>query len=334
MENNNDYKDGFYYILLNYNGKWIYDKLIQIISDKNNRTIVTHGIGECKVHNLKSYYLLDVMYYQKAPYLDNKSQYINLNPDNKRIIPAKLNAGECYREIYRPILSREKIDLCRNSALSEYMDLDYYDYPIFNTNKFISDFNQLQILIELIEKVFRYISPAQKNMETYGNELRNIIILACTEVESLWKDTLLSNNYTNKKILSTKDYVKLLDILKLNEYKIKFNLYPDIEEVCPFENWKIKPATQSLSWYSDYNAIKHNRLNEFSKANLKNAIESVSAVVIMLIAKYGYTNIYWKTKIENLISITEIPDWGFEDYYIPPIWSKDGLKWEKINFFK
>ena len=54
----------------------------------------------------------------------------------------------------------------------------------------------------------------------------------------------------------------------------------------------------------------------------------------MLIAKYGYTNIYWKTKIENLISITEIPDWEFEDYYIPPIWSKDGLKWKEINFFK
>lgn len=333
MENNKNYNDGFYYILSNYNDKWIYNNLIQITSNENNKILIVHSLGELKVHNIKYYFLRDIIQDQKYLFTKDIFQSLNLNSNNKRIIPAKLSAGESYKDIYRPVLSQEKIDLCRNSYLLEYMDLDYFDSPIFNTNKFISDFNQLQILIELIEKVFKYISPVQKNMETFGNELRNIIILACTEVESLWKDTLLSNNYANKK-LTTKDYVELLSILKLNEYKIKFNFYPDIEEVSPFSNWNTKSTTQSLSWYSDYNAIKHDRLNEFSKATLKNAIESVSAVVIMLIAKYGYTNIYWKTKIENLISITEIPDWGFEDYYIPPIWSKDGLKWKEINFFK
>lgn len=333
MENNENYNDGFYYILSNYNDKWIYNNLIQITSNENNKILIVHSLGELKVHNIKYYFLRDIIQDQKYLFTKDIFQSLNLNSNNKRIIPAKLSAGESYKDIYRPVLSQEKIDLCRNSYLLEYMDWDYFDSPIFNTNKFISDFNQLQILIELIEKVFKYISPVQKNMETFGNELRNIIILACTEVESLWKDTLLSNNYANKK-LTTKDYVELLSILKLNEYKIKFNFYPDIEEVSPFSNWNTKSTTQSLSWYSDYNAIKHDRLNEFSKATLKNAIESVSAVVIMLIAKYGYTNIYWKTKIENLISITEIPDWGFEDYYIPPIWSKDGLKWKEINFFK
>lgn len=333
MENNKNYNDGFYYILSNYKDKWIYNNLIQITSNENNKVLIVHSIGDLKVHNIKYYFLRDIIQDQKYLFTKDIFQSLNLNSNNKRIIPAKLSAGESYKDIYRPVLSQEKIDLCRNSYLLEYMDLDYFDSPIFNTNKFISDFNQLQILIELIEKVFKYISPEQKNMETFGNELRNIIILACTEVESLWKDTLLSNNYANKK-LTTKDYVELLSILKLNEYKIKFNFYPDIEEVSPFSNWNTKSTTQSLSWYSDYNAIKHNRLNEFSKATLKNAIESVSAVVIMLIAKYGYTNIYWKTKIENLISITEIPDWGFEDYYIPPIWSKGGLKWKEINFFK
>lgn len=333
MENNKNYNDGFYYILSNYNGKWIYNNLIQITSNENNKKIITHSIGDLKVHKIKYYFLRTVIPDQERPFTKDIFQSPSINSDNKKITSAKLNAGESYKDIYRPVLSQEKIDLCRNPYLLEHMDLDYFDSPIFNTNKFISDFNQLQILIELIEKVFKYISPVQKNMETFGNELRNIIILACTEVESLWKDTLLSNNYANKK-LTTKDYVELLSILKLNEYKIKFNFYPDIEEVSPFSNWNTKSTTQSLSWYSDYNAIKHDRLNEFSKATLKNAIESVSAVVIMLIAKYGYTNIYWKTKIENLISITEIPDWEFEDYYIPPIWSKDGLKWKEINFFK
>lgn len=332
MENNKNYNNGFYYILSNYNDKWIYNNLIQITSNENNKILIVHSIGDLKVHNIKYYFLRDIIQDQKHLFTKDIFQLLNLNSNNIKIIPAKLNAGECYKDIHRPVLSQEKIDLCRNPYLLEYMDLDYFDSPIFNTNKFISDFNQLQILIELIEKVFKYISPVQKNMETFGNELRNIIILACTEVESLWKDTLLSNNYANKK-LTTKDYVKLLSILKLNEYKIKFNFYPDIEEVSPFSNWNTKSPTQSLSWYSDYNAIKHDRLNEFSKATLKNAIESVSAVVIMLIAKYGYTNIYWKTKIENLISITEIPDWGFEDYYIPPFWSKDEPKWKEINFF-
>ena len=45
--------------------------------------------------------------------------------------------------------------------------------------------------------------------------------------------------------------------------------------------------TTDLSWYADYNAVKHNREEEFERANLLCAFQALSAVAVMLVAQFG-----------------------------------------------
>ena len=126
------------------------------------------------------------------------------------------------------------------------------------------------------------------------------MILACTEVEAQWKNVLSENGYQksektkagklvliDKKYWNTKDYVKLVTKMKLNEYFIVFEQYPSIFELKPFVDWNSGKPTESLIWYSAYNSVKHNREGKFEEATLENAINAVAAVIVVFIAQYN-----------------------------------------------
>ncbi len=51
----------------------------------------------------------------------------------------------------------------------------------------------------------------------------------------------------------------------------------------PLKEWNIG---YSLSWYKDYNIVKHNRTKQFEKANLSNLVNSFCALRIMLFVQY------------------------------------------------
>jgi hypothetical protein len=131
---------------------------------------------------------------------------------------------------------------------------------------------QVVALREQLERIFRTVQPLEENYKTYGHDIRDLLILAATEVEAHWKGVLKANGIEGE---STRDYVKLLPVLKLNKYAIQLPFYPWLGAVRPFENWVPNPSSQSLSWYDAYNAVKHNREENFSRATLLNAIQAV-----------------------------------------------------------
>ena len=63
--------------------------------------------------------------------------------------------------------------------------------------------------------------------------------------------------------------------------------------------------------------IKHDREVNFSLSNLENAIESVMAYAILLIAQYGYRNSLWNEKLGKVIDVHKEPLWNIRDFYIP-----------------
>jgi hypothetical protein len=107
------------------------------------------------------------------------------------------------------------------------------------------------------------------NFEAYGHEIRNLLILAATEVEAHWKGVLRANS---QRADTTADYVKLLPAMKLNEYAVKLPFYPWLDAVKPFKGWSNSKTTQSLAWYDAYNAVKHDRETEFEKGTLLRAL--------------------------------------------------------------
>lgn len=123
------------------------------------------------------------------------------------------------------------------------------------------------------------------NSECFSNEFIKHYQAICSEVDVILKSICkeinivsVANNmeqYTNE-ILSVwsgivGQKVKLGDV-----------------ELQPFLNWSASPSYQSPDWWTPYNKVKHERLANYKKANLKNTLNALSALYILeqYIAKY------------------------------------------------
>jgi hypothetical protein len=147
---------------------------------------------------------------------------------------------------------------------------------------------QLTVLTRQLDRICQTVHPSKEHANVFGHDIRNLLILACTEVENHWRGVLVANGGVTKDRYSTRDYVALQDATKLNEYAVSFPNYPWFDSHRPYEGWGSSGRpTQDLGWYDAYNAVKHNRETEFARATLHNAFDAISACVIMMAAQFG-----------------------------------------------
>jgi hypothetical protein len=130
-------------------------------------------------------------------------------------------------------------------------------------------------------RICQTVQPEGKNLDAFGHDIRNLLILACTEAETHWRGVLVANGVTQDRY-TTNDYVKLRDPMKLDEYAVTFPNYPWLAAFKPYEGWNTAKPTCSLGWYDAYNAVKHNRETEFERATLRRVFEAISACVVMM----------------------------------------------------
>ena len=149
--------------------------------------------------------------------------------------------------------------------------------------------SQLTALMRQLDLICQTVHPSEDTFNTFGHSIRNLLILACTEVETHWRGILAANNFM-KDQYNTTHYVILPDAMRLGDYAVAFPSFPWLGPIRPLEGWGTsgKPS-QDLSWYAAYNAVKHNRENEFHRATLRRVFEAVSASVIMMVAQFGST---------------------------------------------
>jgi hypothetical protein len=163
-------------------------------------------------------------------------------------------------------------------------------------------------------EVFKTVAPSHKQLSVYGHAIRNIIILACTELDARMQSILANNGVSpDGKYFEMKDYFKLKEALRLDEYKLSFYRYGDLGTFSPFSTWE---NNEQLYWYQAYNHIKHNREKHFAEAKLFNALNAIMAYAIILIAQYGYRNDLWRETVGKIIHIEKEPKWDLEDFYI------------------
>lgn len=147
----------------------------------------------------------------------------------------------------------------------------------------------LRILIERLDDLLLYIEPDGPGLESFGHKTRELLILASTEVENQWTALLRKSSIYRSltRNLTTQDYVKLLYPAFLSEYQGKLRNYDTVTPVMPFGKWNPSRPTQSLSWYDSYNKTKHDRTSHFSRATLRNAIEAVTADLVLFCVRCG-----------------------------------------------
>jgi hypothetical protein len=220
---------------------------------------------------------------------------------------ASLEPGQFYPRIARPAM--EGVGGLLNMPVKKHSD----------TNFVITSRSQLATLVRQLELICQTVHPVETTFDAFGHNIRNLLILACTEVESHWRGVLDANGI-RKDRYTTQDYVKLQQAMKLEDFELAFPSFPWLDPIRPFAGWTGTGAspTQTLPWYAAYNAAKHNREHEFEKANLRTAFEAVTACAVMMIAQFGLGfGLGLKTELSAFFHVASFPQWPLGEFYIP-----------------
>lgn len=217
----------------------------------------------------------------------------------------RLGPGEYFPRMARPSSTRPECSPGHNP-----------DQCAAGRNARTTSTGQLHALIQELQQICRVVHPISDNFTAYGHEIRNIIIIASTEVEAHWKNILKANGKNGK---NTRDYVKLSLPMKLGEYRIALPWCPWLDPIAPFENWMpCSTPTKLLPWYDAYNNIKHDRETNFAQATLINALKSVTGCFVMLCAQYGWDFAKrGEAAADAFFRLIDAPTWEPSEIYVP-----------------
>jgi hypothetical protein len=176
----------------------------------------------------------------------------------------------------------------------------------------------VRTLLAALQEVLRVIEPHASNDGAYGHELRQLLILGCNEVESSFRAVLKANGYSNPGRWSTNDYVKLLPLMRLNEWAVRLPRYPDYPPMKPFAGWSAANPTQSLPWYEAYNGVKHDREQSFHSATFGHALHALAGAVVLVYAQFGLFGLRGMTRELQEIDYASEPTWALSEYYVCP----------------
>ena len=135
---------------------------------------------------------------------------------------------------------------------------------------------------------FLYNSSTPANLENsicFSNEYIKQYQAICSEIDVLLKSICLEINI-NSKADNMPQYTKVVlgQWPQIEKQKVLFKEF----ELQPFGGWTCIPQYNSPEWWTQYNEVKHHRLDSFKKANLKNTVNSLAALYVLecYIVKY------------------------------------------------
>jgi hypothetical protein len=178
-----------------------------------------------------------------------------------------------FRRTYRPFVKGH-----RGERQTDYiLDKRFADDPQHYIRAF-------KVIEKDMLELFDYVEPADQNEDCYSFRMHELLMRTCIEVEANCKAILNENKYHKKGDLDMNDYKKLNATHKLSEYEVKFTVWRGTSNVRrPFSAWA---SGNTLAWYQAYNAAKHDRHNEFERANFANVLQTISALVVLLSSQF------------------------------------------------
>jgi hypothetical protein len=183
----------------------------------------------------------------------------------------------------------------------------------------------LLLLIQRLDELLHFVEPSPGTLRTHSHKARELLILACTEVENAWKSYLrvAGSASFGKRDFTTNDYVKLLGPLYLAEYQVLLPRYADVPPIRPFHDWSADQPTKSLPWYDAYNKTKHDRSSHFTDATLWNCLQSVAANLVLFSVRFGPFHLFHGggtlAAYFNQLFTIELKDCSPESFYAPKV---------------
>lgn len=225
-----------------------------------------------------------------------------------------------YYRIYRPGVNRDTF----NNPTEGY-ERDALFLPEEERKSMIK---AARLIIDDFERLFEYIEPHASNENVFSHRIYELLLRACTEVESCCKGILMANGHAANNM---GDYMKIEQSSSLSGYTVEyFNWLPYKYVTQPFANWA---TGASLPWYKAYNDVKHNRCQNFSKASLKHLLDAISGLLCVIHAQIGdavqyvfESNIYFSAEA----SYVDVRSFKIIPYQIPDA-DKYDFVWDDIK---
>ncbi len=213
----------------------------------------------------------------------------------KKFKKSAMEIGVKKRHIWKPLLAN----------LEKELD--------FTTASLCRAKRDLGILIQKLQDILLYVEPDKNGLKTYSHKIRELLILACTELECTFKSYSLGKNQRMS------DYVKILEAVDLAKHKLSLVGYANPYKCCPFENWNADEPSKSIPWYDAYNQVKHNKDSAFHLATLENCINAIAANIVMFAIRFSPTMLYNENDVcSNLVrSSLDFRIENTTDIYIP-----------------
>ncbi len=160
--------------------------------------------------------------------------------------------------------------------------------------------------------VSRYVEFNPANYAAYSLELARLLMAAASEVDVVAK--LACRRVNPATTASNIDEYRLELVparLNLPKYPIQINRFGlDLE---PWSSWC---TGTHPDWWRAYNAVKHERHNEYAQANLKNALNAVGGLFVMLL--YAFPDEAHDGLLAPSPSLFSVPESRTDGYTFDP----------------
>ena len=152
---------------------------------------------------------------------------------------------------------------------------DYAEHP----ELYVRSFKMIQADVQ---KLFEYVEPADKNIETYSMQIYNLFFRICVEVEANFKAILRENTYHGTgEWWNMGDYRKVNKTHHLSGYKVTFPVWNGEKRTfAPFADWATDDPEAKLEWYDIYNSCKHNKYQYMEQATLGTKLQEFYSTVV------------------------------------------------------
>lgn len=152
-----------------------------------------------------------------------------------------------------------------------------------------------------IESLSRYVEFTKDNFKTYSIEIAHILLASSSEVDVVAKQ--FCKRLDAKSKASQIDQYREVITSAIPEFADSLISLPRYGlELSPWSNWN---NNQSPLWWKSHNEVKHQRNEHFPKANIKNVLNSMAGLFILIL--YFYKDIIDGRRIEPPPSIFTPP---------------------------
>ena len=220
-----------------------------------------------------------------------------MESSNKGFINQNSQPTWPYHRCYRPIRDTDGSSIEDHNYL---VDHEYAKYPEKYTRAFL-------LIQKEMKNLFEYIEPGDNNLKTYSNQIQQLLVRICIEIEANFKAIFKENIYPGQeKDWKMKDYQLIDKSHRLSDYQVVMPFWDGKKNTFqPFFAWK---KASKLKWYSAYNIVKHNRADQLKAANFENLMNAFCGLFVVLTAQF-------KNQEYSSLSVPVIVGSGYNSYY-------------------